>query len=107
LLPPSFIEYAMRGGAAGVLVTGCREGGWAFRLGNLWTEERLAGTREPHFRGSRTGVSPRVAWAGRGEETRLASALDEFRRALAAERLRNADAIAHGLVSPERMTFHG
>ena len=50
MLPPSFVEYALRGGAAGVLVTGCRAGGCEFRLGNRWTADRLAGMREPHLR---------------------------------------------------------
>jgi quinol-cytochrome oxidoreductase complex cytochrome b subunit/Pyruvate/2-oxoacid:ferredoxin oxidoreductase delta subunit len=51
-LPPSFIEYALRNGAAGVLVTGCLDGDCAFRLGQRWTEERLRGAREPHLRAS-------------------------------------------------------
>jgi len=82
MLPPSFIEYALRGGAAGVLVAGCRAGGCAFRLGNRWTEERLAGMREPHLRASAPGKSLRIAWADRGEEARLAVVLDDLRRAL-------------------------
>ncbi|MBK9360850.1 MAG: hydrogenase iron-sulfur subunit [Rubrivivax sp.] len=32
-LPPSFVEYALRDGAAGVLVASRREGGCAFRAG--------------------------------------------------------------------------
>src|SRR5690606_30394218 len=39
MLPPSFVEYALRSGADGVLVTGCREGSCAYRLGTRWTEE--------------------------------------------------------------------
>ena len=42
-LPPSFVEYALRAGADGVLVTGCRDGDCTYRLGNRWTAERLAG----------------------------------------------------------------
>ncbi|AVO40952.1 methyl-viologen-reducing hydrogenase subunit delta [Simplicispira suum] len=52
LLPPSFIEYALRAGADGVLVASCREGGCAFRLGERWTRERLQGVREPRLRAS-------------------------------------------------------
>ena len=44
-LPPSFVEYALRDGAAGVLVSGCKPGGCEFRLGTRWTEERLLGLR--------------------------------------------------------------
>jgi len=107
MLPPSFVEYALRGGAAGVLVTGCRAGGCGFRLGNRWTEERLAGLREPHLRASIPGKALRIAWAGRGEEAELALVLDDLRQALAAERLRNADPIANPIVASTRMTVHG
>jgi hypothetical protein len=41
-LPPSFVEYALRDGAAGVVVATCREGGCEFRPGQRWTAERLA-----------------------------------------------------------------
>ncbi|OIQ92287.1 menaquinol-cytochrome c reductase cytochrome b subunit [mine drainage metagenome] len=88
MLPPSFVEYALRGGAAGVLVAGCRVGGCAFRLGNRWTEERLHGVREPRLR---AGVGPDqlcLAWADRGEEGALARTLVEFRAALAAPLIR-------------------
>lgn len=86
MLPPSFIEYALRGGAAGVLVTGCRMGGCAFRLGNRWTEERLSGAREPRLRSSAPGDSVRLAWADRDDGANLAAALADFRQALALKR---------------------
>ncbi|HEX2493837.1 MAG TPA: hydrogenase iron-sulfur subunit [Steroidobacter sp.] len=74
MLPPSFIEYSLRRGAAAVLVTGCGEGACEFRLGQRWTEERLSGAREPHLR---TGVRDRVCirWAGRGQEEYLRAAI--------------------------------
>src|SRR5512133_481489 len=50
MLPPSFVEYALRGGADGVVVATCREGGCEFRLGERWTAQRLDGEREPHLR---------------------------------------------------------
>ena len=82
----SFIEYALRAGADGVLITGCRDGDCAFRLGNRWTEERLAETREPHLR----SVVPRervgVAWTGCGDPMALAAALESFRALLSAVR---------------------
>lgn len=83
LLPPSFVEYALRGGADGVLVTGCREGSCAFRFGTQWTEQRLRGAREPHLRAA--NVPPerlRLAWADRHEGGGLLAALDEFRKHL-------------------------
>ncbi len=86
MLPPSFIEYALRGGADGVLVTGCREGDCAFRLGNRWTEERLRGQREPHLRRNVPAERLRVFWAGPRDFHRLADELERFRAHVAALR---------------------
>jgi quinol-cytochrome oxidoreductase complex cytochrome b subunit/coenzyme F420-reducing hydrogenase delta subunit/ferredoxin len=86
-LPPSFVEYALRAGADGVLVTGCRggtQGGdCVYRLGNRWTGLRLAGAREPHLRAAVPRDRVRIAWAGRGDEAQLAGELRAFRASLA------------------------
>ncbi len=78
-LPPSFVEYALRDGAAGVLVSGCRPGGCEYRLGQRWTAQRLAGAREPPLR----DVVPRerleLAWADQGDEAALRHALQRLR----------------------------
>jgi len=79
MLPPSFIEYALRGGADGVLVSGCREGGCEFRLGQRWTQQRLSGEREPHLRTSVPPESWHVVWADHGDEAALVQALDQLR----------------------------
>ena len=78
-LPPSFVEYALRDGAAGVLVSACRPGGCEFRLGTHWTEERLAGLREPHLRAEVPRERVEVAWADAGEHGALPRALDRLR----------------------------
>jgi quinol-cytochrome oxidoreductase complex cytochrome b subunit/coenzyme F420-reducing hydrogenase delta subunit len=80
MLPPSFVEYALRGGADGVLVAGCREGACEFRLGQRWTAERLQGKREPHLRISIAAERWQTVWADAGEESRVRSALDGLRR---------------------------
>ncbi len=85
-LPPSFIEYALRAGADGVLVTGCRDGDCAFRLGNRWTEERIAGARAPRLRALVPAARVRVVWAGSDGRTALAGALASFRADLGARR---------------------
>lgn len=74
MLPPSFVDYALREGARSVLVSGCREGACEFRLGQRWMEARLRSEREPHLR---HGVPARwrTVWADAGEEARLAEAL--------------------------------
>ena len=80
MLPPSFVEYALRHGADGVVVAGCRDAGCEFRLGMRWTAQRLEGRREPHLRDSVPRERLRVVEADAGEEYRLAAALDELRR---------------------------
>ena len=79
-LPPSFIEYALRHGADGVLINGCREGGCEYRLGQRWTAERLTGEREPHLRHSVPLDRWQVAWTDTGDENALAAALDAMRQ---------------------------
>jgi len=84
MLPPSFIEYAIRGGAHGVLVAGCREGECEFRTGMTITQERIAGTREPHLRANVPRTVVRLARRAAGEEGGLAADLAALRRDAAA-----------------------
>jgi coenzyme F420-reducing hydrogenase delta subunit/ferredoxin len=89
-LPPAFIEYALRrgrqgAGADGVLISGCREGDCAYRFGDEWTRQRLAGTREPYLRSHVPRNRVRMVQANRGEELKLADALAAFRRSLPQE----------------------
>jgi quinol-cytochrome oxidoreductase complex cytochrome b subunit len=50
MLPPSFIEYALRRGAGRVRIAACRNGECAWRLGDEIAAERFAAAREPHLR---------------------------------------------------------
>jgi coenzyme F420-reducing hydrogenase delta subunit len=81
-LPPSFVEYALRDGAEGVLVASCRETGCAFRLGARWTAERLTGVREPHLRKTVPADRVRLVRADAGETAVLAAALRTMREFL-------------------------
>ena len=49
MLPPAFVEYALRNGAQRVKAVGC-EDECAYRLGMELSDERFAGQREPHLR---------------------------------------------------------
>lgn len=80
LLPPSFIEYALRAGAAGVIVSGCAEGACEFRLGNEWTAQRLRGEREPHLRRSVAAKDYRFVFAGDHDHAVLARAIMDLRK---------------------------
>jgi coenzyme F420-reducing hydrogenase delta subunit/ferredoxin len=91
-LPPPFIEYALRAGADGVVVTGCREGDCDYRLGDRWTNERVRGARPPRLRASVDGARVRVAWHGRGGERALRETIRDLRASLVA----HADAARSG-----------
>jgi coenzyme F420-reducing hydrogenase delta subunit/ferredoxin len=64
MLPPSFTEYAVRLGAHGVVIAGCREGDCEFRLGDRWVQERFTGAREPRLRAAAPRDRIAVVWAG-------------------------------------------
>ena len=83
-LPPSFVEVALRDGAAGVVVAACREGGCAFRLGDRWTRERLAGEREPRLRWHVPATRLELVFADQGDEARLAAAIQRLRERIRA-----------------------
>jgi ferredoxin len=51
MLPPAFIEYALRNGAREVRAVGC-EAQCEYRLGMALSDERFSGRREPHLRAS-------------------------------------------------------
>lgn len=82
MLPPSFVEYALRDGAAAVLVSGCREGGCEFRLGQRWSAQRLTGAREPHLRASVPRERVAAVWGDAGDESALHAALATLRAGL-------------------------
>lgn len=79
LLPPSFIEYALRAGASGVIISGCAEGACEFRLGNTWTTQRLSGEREPHLRRNVSPKDYRVVLASERDRNKLTQAIQDLR----------------------------
>lgn len=82
MLPPSFIEYALKNGAAGVMLAGCAGGDCEFRFGMQWTADRLDGARDPCLRESVARDRVRLIGASPGDEGKLARELREFRAAL-------------------------
>ena len=85
MLPPSFVEYALRGGADGVVVATCREGGCAFRLGERWTAQRLEGGREPHLRRAVPADRWALVGADAGEDAAVRAALERLRSLVRAD----------------------
>ena len=84
-LPPSFIDYVLsRDRADGVFLTGCAEGNCFYRQGIDWTEQRIAGTRDPHLRARVPRARLATGWYGVGGKTRLKASLKEFQDGLQA-----------------------
>ncbi|RZI43303.1 hydrogenase iron-sulfur subunit [Herbaspirillum sp. HC18] len=82
-LTPAFVEYALRNGADGVVVTGCHEGDCAYRLGGTWTDQRLAGEREPHLRRNNIETERLLrVTAATYEFVALAAAVEAFKNRL-------------------------
>ncbi len=82
MLPPSFVDYALRDGAAGVLVSGCAEGACEFRLGQRWASQRLQREREPRLRALDEPERLAVAWVDAADASSLRSALEHLRQRL-------------------------
>ena len=80
MLPPTFIDYALRNSLAdGVLVTGCREGDCHFRLGIQWIEQRLARERAPYLRQRVPEERLELCWADAPDQDRLSAGLASLR----------------------------
>ncbi|KAA3630937.1 MAG: hydrogenase iron-sulfur subunit [Proteobacteria bacterium] len=82
MLPATLVEYALKKGASGVFVTGCRTGDCYFRYGNVWFDRRFEGNRKPRLR---AGADRRRILVCRGAETDgavIARALSDFGRAM-------------------------
>ncbi len=83
-LPPSFIDYVLsRDLAEGVVLTGCSEGDCHNRFGITWTEQRIAGVRDPYLRARVPRHRLRILWAGPLGRSRLEELLVRFAAELA------------------------
>ena len=78
MLAPSFLEYALKLGADGAVIAGCREADCEFRLGGRWVQERLTGARAPRLRAAVPRDRIAVVWAGNDRE-RVRMAMDSLR----------------------------
>jgi coenzyme F420-reducing hydrogenase delta subunit len=79
MLPPSFIDFLItRHHVDGVFLTGCIMNDCHNRLGNQWTEQRLAGARDPYLRERVPRERIGKFWAGLTHSPRLAQELAAF-----------------------------
>ena len=80
MLPPAFIEHALRHGAAGVLLSGCRLGDCYHRLGGAWLRARLSNERRPFLRHSVDRSRIALCWAAPPDSQKLQHAVDAMRQ---------------------------
>lgn len=82
MLPPSFVEYALRRGARGVAVVACPGDDCEYRFGSQWTAQRLAGEREPRLRAAAERERIRLVEAAGEDLITLQARLARFRHDL-------------------------
>lgn len=83
MLPPSFLDFIIsRGHADGVMLVGCREGDCHFRLGEPWTQARIAARRDPYLRARVPRERLATAFVGLAGTRAALSALKDFRAKL-------------------------
>jgi ferredoxin/coenzyme F420-reducing hydrogenase delta subunit len=84
MLPPPFIDFVLsRGHADGVLISGCAEHDCFERLGDQFTEQRIANQRDPNLRGRVPRERVAVSWNNPARRGSLRDALAQFRTHLA------------------------
>ena len=83
MLPPTLVEFALKQGADGVLVIGCRENDCFFRFGNRWLKARFAGQRKPSLRARAERERVRIHGAAEPDLKSIEAELDDFRHFLA------------------------
>jgi len=82
MLPPAFIEYALRKDIAGVLLCGCRQGDCYHRLGGSWLRDRLRNARRPFLRHSVDCSRIGFCWAAPSDRKALQSAIAALRQSI-------------------------
>ncbi len=92
MLPPTLVEYALKKGADGVMVTGCRHNDCFYRFGNRWLKMRFAGVRKPILRGRADRDRIRVHGGSETDKNEIEKDLNAFRAELV--KLKQADEIS-------------
>ncbi len=81
MLPPSFVDFLITlHHVDGIFLTGCTLENCHNRLGNRWTEQRLAGERDPYLRQRVPRDRLGTFWAGLTHNTRLQQELAAFQK---------------------------
>ncbi len=94
MLPPTLVEYALKQGADGVMVVGCRENDCYYRFGNRWLKARFAGERKPTLRARAERQRVCVHGAAETDLRAVERDLERFRARLALLRAEREERVA-------------
>ncbi|MCP4041387.1 MAG: hydrogenase iron-sulfur subunit, partial [Gammaproteobacteria bacterium] len=83
MVPPTFIDYALKKGADGVFITTCRTDDCFFRFGNTWLGKRISGDRKPVLRSRVDQRRVNLFGGAETDSAQFRQALDSFRQSLA------------------------
>ncbi len=82
MMPASLAEYALKNGADGVVVSGCRSGDCYYRFGNHWLDLRIQGKRMPAIRSRVDKERIKILGGAEIDGKKLHKQLDLFRQSL-------------------------
>lgn len=82
MLPPTLVEYALKHGADGVMVVGCRHNDCFYRFGNRWIKARFDGVRKPILRGRADRDRIRIQGGSETDKNKIEKELKAFRTEL-------------------------
>lgn len=83
MLPPSFIDFILsRDLADGIFLSGCKEGACFHRSGIEWTQQRIAGDRDPFLRDRVPRDRISSCWPGIVNRNCLRDRITSFRKRL-------------------------
>jgi len=83
MVPPPFLDFVLaRKLAEGVMLAGCRERDCYHRLGDRWSEERIAATRDPRLRERVARERVGVSWAGLKQIAARSADVERFQTGL-------------------------
>lgn len=97
MLPPTMIEYALKKGADGIMVTGCRHNDCFYRFGNRWMKARFDGERKPILRGRADRGRIRIHGGAETDKNEIEQDLNAFRTELL--KLKETDASSAGTLN--------
>ena len=93
MLPPTLVEYALKQGADGVMVTGCRHNDCYYRFGNQWTRLRFEGERKPALRGRADRNRIRIHGGAETDKNEIEADIQAFREELTRLKLSEAKTV--------------